>query len=142
MQVFFEIWQNGIWLQGLQPRMFNDCSVEVDVSLDNDIGFVAAIRALFGGTVHERVMRADVVGADLPLLRIIRNFTNEDSDKIADRDLELLAFDPGGPFVKSTVGGRGVGSGCRARGQSPNEGIGSGRSAAKDRQSIQLVDFL
>ena len=118
-----------------------DCLVEMDVSFDNDVGVVAAVRALLSGTVHECVMRADVVGADLPLLRILRNLTNEDGDEVADGDLELLAFDPRGPFVESTVGRSGVGSGRRARGQSPSNGIRSDPTP-KDRGSIQLVDSL
>ena len=84
----------------------------MDVSFDDGIGVVTAVPAIFRGTVHEGGMTTDEIGADRPFLRIIRNFTEEEKDGIADRELELLGFNPGGPFEDPIlVGGRGAESG-------------------------------
>jgi hypothetical protein len=65
---------------------------------------VAAVRALFSGAVHERIVRADIIRADLPILDISRNVAKEDQDGIAAAELEFFAFNPGRPIIESTIG--------------------------------------
>ena len=85
--------------------MAYDFSIEMDESFDSSIGVVAAVPAPFSGTVREGVIRPDVIGADFPFLRVIRNFTEEDSDRIVGTGIGLLGFNPGGPIVGTMVGG-------------------------------------
>jgi len=79
--------------------MAYDCLVQMDESFNHNIAMVLA-----PGAVHECEVRADVIGADLPFLRIIGNMAKEDKDGIAGRQLECFAFNPSGPFVESTIG--------------------------------------
>lgn len=105
--------------------MTYDRLVEMDVGFDHDVSLLAAVLALLSDTVHESVVSADVIGADLPFIGIFRDFTKEDTDEVAGRDLELLGFDVSGPFVGSTVGRSGVVRERLLRGRhSPRKGIG------------------
>jgi len=88
--------------------MTHDRLIEVDESFDDSIGVIAAVLARCSGTVHEGIVRADVIGADFPFIRVIGNSSKEDSDGKAGRELELVEFDPRGPIVGSMVGGSSV----------------------------------
>ena len=115
----------------------------MDEAFGDSIDVVAAVLALFRDTVHEGIIRADVIGADFPFLRVIGNFTKEDCDGIVGRDLELLEFNPGGPIEDSMVGGSSVQSGRSLSGQGPSKGtLGlDDRWTPPDVESIQFVDF-
>ena len=103
MQIIGEVWYNRIRLQGTKSRVTYNRLVQVDEPFDTEIGFVAAVLALFGGAVHECVVRANEIGAYLPLLWIVRNLAKEDQDRITSGKLEFLAFNSGSPFVESTI---------------------------------------
>jgi len=104
MQIIGEVWYNHIRLQGMESRVTDNRVVQVDEPFDNEIGFVAAVLTLFSGAVHECVVRADEIGADLPLLWIVGNLSKEDQDRITAGELEFFAFNSGSPFVESTIG--------------------------------------
>jgi len=85
----------------MQSRTTCDRPFEMNESLDNDI--FAPSR----DTVHGCTMRADVVGADFPIPRIIGNLAKEDNDGIAGTELVFSALYPGGPFVDWSIRGSG-----------------------------------
>ena len=92
--VFGEVWYNDVWVEGMQSGMARNCAIEMNESFDDDI--LAPSR----DAVHGCVNRADVVGADFPIPRIIGNVAKEDDDGIAGTEFVFPALNPGGPFVE------------------------------------------
>jgi len=136
LQVFGEVRYDDTWLQGLQSRTTHDRLIEMDECFDDSTGVVAAVLARFSGTVHEGIVRADVIGTDFPFLRVIWNFfTKEDSDGKAGRELELIEFDPGGPIVVRFGSDRSLRGQLQAR-------VGTGRCTPGDVGIIQVLDYL
>ena len=105
MHVFGEVWYNELRLQGLQFRTMFDYVIERDRSMDK-IGVGAQVKLLppwkeTGGVGN---MRADVIGAEFPFLRVIGNMVKENKDGIAPRELVFRGYDLDGPFVECTIG--------------------------------------
>ena len=86
--------------------MTYDSVIEVDESFGKTDS-VAPVLVPSKGTSRVGAMRADVIGAEFPPPRIVRKMVKKEKHGIAIRELMFVAYNPGGPFVGSTIWGSG-----------------------------------
>jgi hypothetical protein len=83
--------------------MLNNSVVKVYKSFHNEILLITAVGAPTCSAIDKCMMTSDVVGADSPFPRIVRDLTEEDENGEAGSKFVLLEFNTSRPIPHATV---------------------------------------
>lgn len=103
MKLVSKVWLDDPRLQGRQPGVAQDILREVHKALNNDVALVAAVCAMPGDAVDKRVVRADKVWADVPLLGVLGDTADEEEHRKGGSELVFLERDARGPVIRSVL---------------------------------------
>ena len=106
VQILGQVRLNNVRIQRRQVSVFQNWATEMNETLLNQFCLILAVLAVSCGTVHERMVSADKVGAGEVFLRFFGNRTQEKQDGEAVANLEFFEFDARSPIPRIAVARR------------------------------------
>ena len=106
VQILGQVRLNNVRIQRRQVSVFQNWATEMNETLLNQFRLILAVLAVSCGTIDERMVSADKVGAGEVFLRFFGNRTQEKQDGEAVTDLEFLEFDARSPIPRVAVARR------------------------------------
>ena len=103
VQFLGQVRLNNVCIQRRQVSVLQNCATEMNETLLNQFRLIFAVLAATWGTVDERMVSADKVGADEVVLRFLGDRTQEKQDGETLTNLEFLKLDACSPIPRVAV---------------------------------------
>ena len=103
VQILGQVRLNNVRIQRRQVSVFQNWATEMNEALLNQVRLILAVLAVSCGTVDERIVSADKVGAGEVFLRFFGHRTQEKQDGETVTNLIFFEFDARSPIPRVAV---------------------------------------
>ena len=103
VQFLGQVRLDNVRIQRRQVSVLQNCATEMNETLLNQFRLIFAVLAATWGTIDERMVSADKVGAGEVFLRFLGDRTQEKQDGEAVTNLEFLELDTRSPIPRVAV---------------------------------------